>query len=157
MRLREGEIADGEALHKWLVEDLGKIYRDAGYLDFYADDDRQYRVDPQSGGADVVDYNIKIEERAQYKVEAIKFVGKSTISRDRLIHVMSLREGAIFSRKQLDDSVNELNSLGLSLDKDKDVIATENHVREVVTIKILLDDRARANEWLGRSSIRRLW
>ncbi len=157
LALREGDIADGEALHKWLIDDLGKIYHEAGYLDFYANDGRQYRVDPQNGGAEIVDYKIKIEERSQYRVDAIKFAGKSDTSRDRLIDVMSVREGEIFSRKQLDDSIDELNRLGLTLDKDKDVIVTENHVRGVVIIKILLDDHARANEWLDRSSMSRLW
>lgn len=154
--LREGGIADGEVLRKWLVYDLGKIYRDLGYFSFDADDDREFRVDPQSG-ADVVDYNIKIEERAQYKVQAIKFAGKSSISRDQLIRVMSLREGEVFSQKQLDDSIDELNKLGVSLDKHKDVSVVEDRARDRVTVKIVLDEQGRANESFDRSTSKRSW
>jgi outer membrane protein assembly factor BamA len=154
--LREGDIADGEVLGKWLVDDLGKIYRDLGYFSFYADDGREFRVDPQSG-ADVVDYNIKIEERAQYKVQAIKFAGKSSISRDRLIRVMSLHEGEVFSRKQLDDSIDELNKLGVTLDKYKDVSVVEDRARDRVTVKIILDEQGRANESFDRSTSKRSW
>ena len=154
--LREGDIADGEVLRKWLVDDLGKIYRDLGYFNFDADDGREFRVDPQSG-ADVVDYNIKIEERAQYKVQAIKFAGKSSISRDRLIRVMSLHEGEVFSRKQLDDSIDELNKLGVTLDKHKDVSVVEDRARDRVTVKIILDEQGRANESFDRSTSKRSW
>jgi Surface antigen variable number repeat len=152
LTLREGDIADGEVLRKW-KDDLRKIYRDQGCLDFYADDDPQYSVDPQSG-ADVVDYNVKIEERSRYRVEAIKFAGKLNISRDQLLRAMSLHEGEIFSQKQLDDSIDELNKLGLTLNEDKDVIVTENHARERVTIKIILDEHGRAKEKFDRSSVR---
>ena len=154
--LREGDIADGEAVRKWLVDDLEKIYRDLGYFGFDADNDREYRVEPQSG-ADVVDYNIKIEERARYKVQAIKFAGKSSISTDQLIRVMSLREGDVFSQKQLDDSIDEFNKLGVTLNKQKDVSVVEDHARDRVTVKIILDERGRANESFDRFVMRRSW
>lgn len=157
LTLREGDVADGEAIHNWLHDDLEKIYHDLGYLNYYADDDKQYRVDPQGRGTEIVDFNIKIEERAQYRVEAIKFAGKSSIPQDRLIRAMSLREGEIFSQKQLDDSIEGLNKLGLSLDKDRDVKVSENHARERVTIRIVLDDQARANELFNRFGMKRSW
>ena len=119
--------------------------------------DPQFRVESQRGGAEVADINVKIEERPQYRVDSIEFQGKTTIPKDQLRRVMSLREGEIFSRKQLDDSIVELNKLGVSLDKDKDVGVSEDDARERVTIKIILDKQGRANESFNRSTSKRSW
>jgi isoaspartyl peptidase/L-asparaginase-like protein (Ntn-hydrolase superfamily) len=70
---------------------------------------------------------------------------------------MSLREGEVFSEKQLDDSIIELNKLGLSLDKDQDVGVSTNHARESVKIKIILDKQGNANESFNRSTMKRSW
>jgi hypothetical protein len=70
---------------------------------------------------------------------------------------MLLREGDIFSEKQLDDSLVELNKLGFSLDKGKDVGVSENHARETVAIRIILDKQGRANESFNRSTSKRSW
>jgi len=155
--LREGDIADGEATDKWLDEDLRKLYHDQGYVNFYADDDPQFRVESQRGGTEVADINVKIEEWTQYRVESIEFQGKTTIPKDQLSRVMSLREGEVFSEKQLDDSIVELNKLGLSLDKDQDVGVSTNHARESVKIKIILDKQGNANESFNRSTMKRSW
>jgi outer membrane protein insertion porin family len=157
LKLREGELADGEAIDKWLDEDLRKLYHDQGYVNYYPEQDRQFRVESQRGGAELIDINVRIEERAQYRVETIEFQGKTTIRKIQLSRVMSLHEGEVFSEKQLDDSIVELNKLGLTLDKDKDIGVTENHARETVAIKIILDKQGRANESFNRSTRKRSW
>jgi hypothetical protein len=155
LKLQAGDIADGETIDKWLDEDLRKLYHDQGYVNFYAEQDPQFRVESQRG--DVVDINVRIEERTQYRVETIELQGKTTIPKDQLSRVTSLREGEIFNEKQLDDRIVELNKLGLSLDKDKDVGVSKNHARERVTIKIILDKQGYANESFNRSTMRRTW
>ena len=117
----------------------------------------RFRRESQRGDAEVLDINVKIDERVQYRVEAIQFQGKTTIPKNQLSRVMSLREGDIFSEKRLDDSIVELNKLGFSLDKDKDVGVSEDHARERVTIKIILDKQGRANESFNRSTMKRSW
>lgn len=103
------------------------------------------------------DDDAKIEERPQYRVETIEFQGETSIPKNQLSRVMSLREGDVFSQKRLDDSIVELNKLGFSLDKDKDVGVSEDHARERVTIKIILDKQGRANASFNRSTMKRSW
>ncbi len=157
LKLRTGDIADGEAIDTWLNEDLQKLYHDQGYLDYYAEQDRQFRVESQRGSAEVVDINVRIDERPQYRIDTIEFQGKTSIPKSELSRAMLLREGDIFFEKQLDDSINGLNKLGFSLDKQKDVGVSENHARETVTIKIILDKQGRANESFNRSTSKRSW
>jgi hypothetical protein len=157
LKLRTGDIADGEAIDEWLNEDLRNLYHDQGYLNYYAEQDHQFRVESQRGSAEVVDINVRIDERPQYRIDTIEFQGKTSIPKSELSRAMLLREGDIFSEKQLDDSIVELNKLGFSLDKQKDVGVSEDHARETVTIKIILDKQGRANESFNRSTSKRSW
>ena len=157
LKLREGDIADGEAIDTWLDEDLQKLYHDQGYLNYYAEQDHQFRVESQRGSAEVVDIQVRIDEGPQYRVGTIEFQGKTSIAKSELSRAMLLREGDNFAEKQLDDSIIGLNKLGFSLDKQKDVGVSKDHARETVTIKIILDKQGRANESFNRSTMKRSW
>lgn len=133
LALREGDIADKTALDKWLY-DLRKAYRDVGYLNFYSEEDHEVRSD-----ADIADFKIVLTEGPQFKVASIKFDGTTNITKDQLNAAMLIREGEVFSRPKLDDSIDALNKLGLNLDKDKNVGVVENMSNNSVTIVIVLN------------------
>lgn len=149
LALREGELADGAALVDWLSKDVGDAYRDAGYFDYDYERDFDVNATSRQDNLEVTDVKVKIDEGPQFKVGSIKFDGKTAIDTTRLIAAMSLREGDIFTRKQLDDSIDELNKLGLSLDK-KDVTISPDHTKSLVKIVLLLNKDRRPEKSIRR-------
>ena len=139
LTLREGEFADVVAISNWLGKDLRKAYSDAGYLDYGVDRDYEVSAKSKRDEPGTADLKVTIVEGPQFKVGAIKFDGKTTIEAARLSAAMSLREGDLYTRKQLDDSIAELNKLGLSLDKQKDVTISPDQTASVVKIVIFLN------------------
>ena len=132
LTVREGDIADGEAIDKWVAHDLEKAYRDIGYRGF------NVRSDYDSSKKPVADLKLTINEGPQYKVGSIKFDGKTSLKTDRLKAAMLLHEGDTFSQKQLDDSITELNKLGLDLAK-QDISISSDKTQPLVNIVISLD------------------
>ena len=139
LTLREGEFADGLAMNKWLYKDLEKAYHDLGYLAVDVESEYEYK-------AKSADLKVTINEGQQYKVGSIKFKGKTTINTDQLNRAMLLHQGEVFSQKQLDDSIDELNKLGLNLDKDKEVRISQDQTHPLVNIVIFLNKDHRAKE-----------
>jgi surface antigen-like variable number repeat protein len=144
LAVREGDIADGEAIDKWLARDVEKAYRDIGYREF------NLRHDVDSSKKTVADLKITINEGPQYKVGLIKFDGKTTLKTDQLNAAISLHEGDTFSQKQLDESIDELNKLGLDVSKDRDVSLCLDKTQTLVNIVIFLDKDRRARESFNR-------
>ena len=58
---------------------------------------------------------------------------------DQFTGAISLHEGEAFSQKQLDDSIDALNKLGLKLDKNKDVSVSNDKTQPLVNIVIFLN------------------
>lgn len=139
LTLREGELADAVAINKWLNKDVREAYNDAGYLYYSSDRDYEFSAKSKRDEPGTADLKVTINEGPQFKVGAIKFDGKTTIEAARLSAAVSLREGDLYTRKQLDDSIDELNKLGLSLDKKKDVTISPDHTASVVKIVIFLN------------------
>ena len=135
LAVREGDIADGEAIDKWLARDVEKAYRDIGYREL------NLQHDFDSSKKTVADFKITINEGPQYKVGSIKFAGKTTVKIEQLNAAMSLHEGDIFSQQQLDDSIDELNKLGLDLAKKRDVSIHLDKTQPLVNIVISLEKR----------------
>ena len=140
LAVQEGELADGEAIQNWLYEDLEKTYRDLGYLECNVD--REYVFRAKSQDLEIADLKVTIDEGPRYKVGSIKFEGKTAVRMDQLNGAMSLREGEVFSQKQLDDTIDALNKLGLDLDKRKDVNVSNDKTQPLVNIVIFLNKTA---------------
>jgi outer membrane protein insertion porin family len=157
LNLREGDVADGAAIHKWQRDDLEKAYYDLGYLDFYADEEHEPRKTPTGEMTDVVDFNITINEGTRYRVASIAVEGKTEIRKAQLSAALRLREGAIFLQKQLDDSIRELNKLGLALEQDMDVAVLPERRSESVRIVIVLDKGRRPDDSFNRFVMKRRW
>ncbi len=155
--LREGEIADGKAIQNWLYNDLEKTYHDVGYLRCNIDRDYEYLAKSKGQDLGIADLKITIDEGPQYTIGSIKFEGKTTVDANQISAAMSVREGEAFSQKQLDDSVAELNKLGLNLDKEKDVSVSKDNTLPLVNIVIFLNKNRPANESLRRSIMKRGW
>jgi hypothetical protein len=70
---------------------------------------------------------------------------------------MRLREGAIFLQKRLDDSIRELNKLGLALEQDMDVGVFPEPRSESVRIVIVLNKARRPEDSFNRFVMKRRW
>lgn len=121
LNLQPGDIADGEALSKWLFEDLKKAYGEKGYITYTAEVTPEFKQDAR--GAGVVDLKVNIDEGSPFKVRKIDFKGEDGLSRDELRNLMLISEGNLFNQSLFEESIRKLNQTGLfqSIDKDKDV------------------------------------
>jgi surface antigen-like variable number repeat protein len=157
LNLREGEIADGEAIHNWMYKDLEKTYHDLGYLQCEVEQDYEYRAKSKGQDLGIADLKLTIDEGPQYKIGSIKFEGKTKVQADQLSAAMLLREGEAFSQKQLDDSIDELNKLGLNLDRRKDVSVDKDKTQPLVDIVIFLNKDRPVDDPLHRFKIKHGW
>lgn len=153
LALEEGEIANGEAISKWLHDDIEKAYADLAHFGYIAEQDGEYRMDSDER---FVDYVIKIKEGPQFKIGSIKFDGTTSVKNEQLTKTMLLREGEVFSRKQLDDSIEALKKLGLDLNnEDIGVFRTEG--KDTVDVVIVVSKDRFPQEMFDRFASRRNW
>jgi len=69
---------------------------------------------------------------------------------------MSLREGDLFSRKQLDDSIEELKKLGLDLNKE-DIGVFQTEGKDTVDVVIVVSKDRFPEETFDRFIAKRNW
>lgn len=156
LNLEEGAIANGEAIEKWLYDDVEKAYADLSHFGYIANRDNQERVDSKDNAANFVDYIIKIEEGPKFKIGSIKFDGPTSIKKEQLSKAMLLQEGDVFSRKQFDDSIEELKKLGLNLTReDIGIFRTEG--KDTVDVVIVVSKDRLPQESFDRFTAKRNW
>ena len=70
----------------------------------------------------VVDFTVNIEEGQQFKIRSIRFLASNLSNRD-LRELLLIREGDVYNRQLIDQSISRLNEFGLfeKIDKDKDI------------------------------------
>lgn len=135
-----GDIADGEALSRWLFEDLKKAYGEKGYIQYTAEVTPEFKRD--SEGAGVVNLKVDIDEGSLFKIRKIEFIGRNLLQ-DELRNLMLIGEGGIFNQLLFEDSIKKLNQAGLFqfIDKDKDVDFISNEEERLLDLRIKLTRR----------------
>ncbi len=68
MSLQRGDIANAEAIGKWLFEDLKKLYSEIGYIQYTAETEPDFRAVDHAANEGVVDFKVTIEEGQQFRV-----------------------------------------------------------------------------------------
>lgn len=121
LSLQRNDIVNGEAIGKWLDEDLKKLYGELGYIQYMAEPEPEFRVSDHVANEGVVDFKVTIEEGRQFTLRSIKFVG-SNVSQRELNNLLLIRPGDIYNHQLFEKSVNQLNETGWfeMIDKDKD-------------------------------------
>jgi outer membrane protein insertion porin family len=121
LSLQLGDIASGEAIGKWLFEDLKKLYGEMGYIQYTAEPDPEFSVVDHVANEGVVNFKVTIEEGRQFRIRSIKFEG-SHVSEKELHSLLLIRPGDVFNQQLLEKSVNQLNATEWfeMIDKDKD-------------------------------------
>jgi outer membrane protein insertion porin family len=119
--LKQGDLANGEKLGKWLFEDLKKVYGELGFIEYTGEIEPEFKVATNTANEGVVDLIVNIEEGRRFRVRTIKFQGND-LTDEELVRLMRIRVGDVFNQRLFEESIDELNKLGLfaSIDKDRD-------------------------------------
>jgi outer membrane protein insertion porin family len=120
LNLRQGDIASGENIGKWLFEDVKRVYGEIGYIEYTAEPVPEFKV-ANSANEGVVDFVVYIEEGRQFRLHSIKFQGSSLAERE-LRGLSRIRAGDNFNQRLFEESIDDLNKSGRFelVDKDRD-------------------------------------
>lgn len=139
LSLQRKDIASGEAIVKWLYEDLKKLYGEMGYVQYMAEPEPEFRVVDGAVNEGVVDLKVTIEEGPQFKISSIRFKG-SDISEKELNALLLIRPGDVFNQRLLEKSVQQMNETKrfemIDVDKDTEFITDEEDALLEITFRI---------------------
>ena len=138
--VKTGEVANGQAISEGLFERMKSAYGKFGYIQYTADIQPTFHVN-EDASEGVVDFDITIDEGAQFKVRSIKFAGGDAQSRQYLTQqVLLLREGDVFADDLLRESVKRINDTHSydPIDADKDVYYRTDQKAPVLDLTIRL-------------------
>ena len=147
--LKTGAVASGDAIGKWLFENVQKVYADRGYIQYTAEPEPHFRPGSDGASEGIVDLKVYIEEGRRFSVRRIMFVG-NVQTRDKVIRdALVIREGDFFSQDSYDESIKNLNHLGVfeEIDSAKDLsmktVGTEGDLSQIDLI-IHLKEKAQS-------------
>jgi outer membrane protein insertion porin family len=135
--LREGDIAKGNSISKWLFEDLKNAYGELGFIEYMADVSPTFKREQG-----LVDLKIDIEEGKQFSLRSVTFKG-DLIKGVNLEDPLVLKPGEIYNHRLLRESIARLNQINLfeTIDADKDVDITKDDEEALVRVVIKLKKR----------------
>lgn len=154
--LKRGDIADGVAVGRWAYDHLKKKYGDEGFIQYEADIEPAFRVEPGATEG-VMDLTVTVNEGKQFKVRSVKFEAPAGAPVDVLREALGLKEGEVFRQQEYSDGAQRLSRHELfkrdggrfeDVDADKDV---EFHADEEageldITIRLTERGQERADE-----------
>lgn len=140
---KKGDIADYEAILGWLHKRLKRAYEERGHIQYDYEVEPEFKPAPAGGQEGVADLKITVNEGPQFVVNRIEFVGNARTRDDVLRLALLIREGDTFNRKRLDESVRNLNGLGLFklIDADRDVEFRSDEARSTLDLTIRVKEK----------------
>lgn len=137
--LKTGDVANGEALSEGIFERLKSSYGKFGYIRYTADIQPTFHV-KENAPEGVVDFDITVDEGAQFKIRSIKFAGGDEQSRQYLRQQLLLREGDVFVEDLLKESVKRINETHSyePIDAGKDVDYRSDEEAALIDLTIRL-------------------
>jgi outer membrane protein insertion porin family len=147
--LKRGEIADSVAVRRWAFEHLLHKYADEGFIQYQADIDPAYRVEPGASEG-VLDLTVTVNEGKRFKLGSVEFEGPADAPLDVLREALGLREGEFFGRQAYRDAVQRLNQHALfdgdggrfeDVEQDEDVEFRSNEETGELDLRIRLTER----------------
>jgi len=135
--LREGDVANGEKIGKWLFDDLKSVYGEMGFIEYTAEPIPTFNR--ESGK---VDFELVIEEGQRFKLSSIEFSGNTANSLNPG-EVFLLKEGDYFNEVLFRESIKRLNDSGWFelVDEDKDVDYKKNPEEHAVSLVVKLKSK----------------
>ena len=145
LALKPGDVADYGTISEWLDGKVKRAYADRGHIQYFHDLEPDFRPTPAGESEGVVDFKLEITEGRPFTVRRIEFAGNKGTPDHVLRSALLIKEGDTFNQSLYEDSIKNLNRLGLfeGIDKDKDVkFAAPDRVPELDLI-IRVKERAR--------------
>jgi outer membrane protein insertion porin family len=133
----KGEIADGEAIGKWLFEDLKKVYGRMGYIQYTSEPEPIFKSINDNRSEGIVDFRVTIEEGKRFTVGSIKFVGFD-VPESALRQLFLVRKGDVFTYELFEQSIKRINDTNPSIFVDKDMDVEFITDEEVGSLGILV-------------------
>ncbi|MGH9915326.1 MAG: BamA/OMP85 family outer membrane protein, partial [Pyrinomonadaceae bacterium] len=143
--LNKGDVADGERISKALYENLKSLYGQAGFIQYTAEPEPDFKDDPQNPTEGIVDFKINIEEGKQFTLRRLEFAG-NTFTRDYVLRrAVLVNEGDVYDQRTFEYSVLSLNQLGYfnPIDKDKDVDRRTDDDQGLVDVTLKVTERGK--------------
>ena len=136
LHAKKRDIADIPELREWIYERLTKLYADRGYIQ--SDFDLTTHYKSAAGNEKIVDLDVEVDEGKQFIIGRIEFQGNVKTSDLNFRSALLIKEGKMYSQRQLDESLEKLNKLGLfePIDKNRDVELRPEEVSPVLIIRI---------------------
>lgn len=122
LSLKTGDVAGG-AILVWLGQKVKRAYADRGHIQYTFNVEPHFRPISAGESEGIVDFKVDISEGQRFIVRRIEFVGNEHTSDQALRRALLIKEGAPFSQSLYDESIRNLNRLGLfeEIDGDKDM------------------------------------
>ena len=122
LNLKEGDVADGEVINKWLFDSMKTMYNDLGYIQYTADVEPYFHLKERATEG-TVDLDIHIDEGRRFRVGSIRFSGQNEIPEEFLLTHMLLRTGDMFNSQLIRESIKRIEQTNLfaPIDADKDI------------------------------------
>lgn len=112
LSFRKGEVVNFVDVHNKILEQLPIFYGTKGFAEMYADY-KNIQLHPVSKrtGEGTVDFDIVVDEGLRHRIEKIEIVGNCDTELVRTF--FTSKEGEIFNRSKLDESIRKLEESGL--------------------------------------------
>ncbi|MFN2415667.1 MAG: POTRA domain-containing protein [Pyrinomonadaceae bacterium] len=137
--LKLGDIADSEAVVRWLNEHLKRLYADEGFIQY------EYEVEPEfhlntDTGEGVADFKVTVNEGRQFRLRSLTVKGCGDEAAAAAREVMLVKAGEVFNMRKFADSVYRINGLNrfylVDADKDAEFSADEETAELDVVIRV---------------------
>lgn len=139
--LLPGALIDASVIQEKVFKGLKDAYADRGYIQASSDFIPGFKLAHPLASEGIVDVTLEIDEGRQFFVGYIDFDGelskKVKANKQTLLDCLLLKEGDVYSRQLMKETLNNLNRLGWFEEiREKDVITRMSDGDSLLQIKI---------------------
>lgn len=139
--LVSGEVIDSHLLQEKVFSGVKKAYADKGCIQASVDFIPDFKFVHPLAAEGIVDVTLEVDEGRMFVIRKIDFFGKLSeevnANKQLLFDCLLLKDGDVYSRKLLFESLKNLNRLGWFEEiRDKDVIIRTNDREQAIDINV---------------------
>ena len=144
--LKAGDIADGEAVLRWLSEHLKRLYGEEGFIQYEYDVEPEFRLDTRTGEG-VADLKVTVNEGRRFRLRSLAFKGCDDEAAAAARGVMDVRAGEVFNMRKFADAVEKINALDLFYSVNADSHAEFTPDEETAELDVVLRLQRVSKPW----------
>lgn len=122
LKLKTGDIADGELIGAWLFESVSRVYKNFGYLQYASEVVPEFFA-ARGATEGIVNLKVTVDEGDVFLVRSIRFEGNGNMPEDDLLRELTVRTGDVFNHELFSEGLKRITATGQFdvIDVDKDV------------------------------------